>query len=268
MKTDFSADKLVLLSHRFGRFDKRMPIGPVSWDFHDILWLHEGLVSLRFPDMKTSVELAAPAGILILPGTLFCGGAKGVFATASICHFRHSETIQQKPPKQGFMLPKSGESLHLQHLIRLSMYLAGAGQVADRPRRQRLLHCILDGFETPKEPRRENEPPSNDWLANAWEMAAANLGKMRTLSDVAGISGMSESGFRARHRHVCKTPAGQHLRELRLQKTEELLATTGYSLADIARLVGYGHPETLSTAFRKSRGTSPGQYRRWSKPFA
>jgi transcriptional regulator GlxA family with amidase domain len=70
------------------------------------------------------------------------------------------------------------------------------------------------------------------------------------------------------HRKAWRTSAGEHLRELRLTRAEELLVGTDKSLAEIARDVGYGHAATLSAAFRQRRGKTPSQYRHWSNPFA
>ena len=102
----------------------------------------------------------------------------------------------------------------------------------------------------------------------AWGQAAQNLHRMRTLADVAALLGLSESALRALHRRAWNTSAGEHLRELRLTRAEELLVSTDLSLAEIAQAVGYGHATTLAGAFRQRRGKTPGQYRHWSNPFA
>src|SRR3569832_2199548 len=90
---------ITLYDHRFGRVNRRMPIGPVRWAFHDLFWLHEGRAKLRFPEHETTLELAAPGGVLILPGTLFEGATIGAFATASICHF----AVADRAAGPGFM---------------------------------------------------------------------------------------------------------------------------------------------------------------------
>lgn len=267
MNNGLSTAGLVLKRHGYGRFDKRMPIGPVSWNFHDLLWIHEGRTMIEFPDLAATVDLAAPAGVLILPNTAFSGRALDGYATASICHF---ECQSINPPfiAPGYMLPLAEEKLHLQNLIRLAMVLAKQTAPAALPRRQRLLHAILDGFHFEREPAISSLSGDKNRLATAWASADQNLPKIRSLSDVAAVLGIQESRFRALHRAVWQASAGEHLRQLRLKKAEELLATTGFSIAEIARQVGYAHAETLSAAFKKYRGQTPGQYRRWSNPFA
>jgi len=254
---------IVLGEHRLGRFDKRLPIGPVEWAFHDLLWIHEGSVQLAFPGLERSLELVAPAGVLILPGTAFSGGAKGAFATASICHF-----TAPSPAGPGFMLARPGEALHIQNLLRLSLELARRPSADSVERRQRLLVAILDCFGSPDAASLQTISAQEERLAMAWSQASKSLHKMRTLSDIAALIGVHESALRTMHRNAHKNSAGNHLRELRLKRAEELLATTGYTIGEIAQLVGYGHAETLNAAFQKSRGRTPGQFRHWSNPFA
>jgi AraC-like DNA-binding protein len=254
---------IVLGEHRLGRFDKRLPIGPVQWAFHDLLWIHEGSVQLRFPGLGQELALAAPAGVLILPRTAFSGGAIGAFATASICHF-----TAPAPPDPGFMVARPGEALHIQNLLRLSLELARRPTADSFERRQRLLVAILDCFGSPDQDSAQMISAQEDRLTMAWSQAVKSLHKMRTLSDIAALIGVHESALRTMHRKAHKTSAGNHLRELRLKRAEELLATSGYTIAEIAQLVGYGHAETLNAAFQKSRGRTPGQFRHWSNPFA
>jgi AraC-like DNA-binding protein len=203
--------------------------------------------------------------VLILPGTLFSGSPMGAFATASICHFECAQPVPAKLEGPGFLLPDGVEALHVQNLLRLAMYLAQPGRAAELDRRRRLLAAIIDAFTA----ERQAQPiTDDDRLAMAWSAAGRNLHRMRTLKDVADLLGVSESAFRALHRRSLGTTAGEHLRQLRLTRAEELLATTGQSLEMIAGQVGYSHAATLSNAFRQRHGKTPGQFRHWSNPFA
>ncbi|WDR06188.1 helix-turn-helix transcriptional regulator [Devosia rhodophyticola] len=268
MEYDVDPRSLVLRDHRFGRFDRRLQIGPMEWPFHDLLWIHEGRARIGFEQLGKYLELAAPNGVLIMQGTRFEGRAIGAFATASICHFEVLAVDGYAQPGPSILLPHKGEELHLQNQIRLALQLARRPDKALLGRRQRLLRSILDGFDVSQDVEEVKDSDEEDRLLLAWDLAARSLGKMRSLSDVAHTLGIRESALRSLHRKIWRTSAGEHLRELRLRKAEELLATTGYSLSEIAKAVGYGHPATLSAAFRKSRGKTPGQYRAWSNPFA
>lgn len=265
MASDIDVSDMELRDHRYGRINRRMPIGPVRWPFHDLFWVHEGSVRLIFPELDAALDLVAPAGVLILPGTLFHGGASGAFATASICHFSMS-SADGPFSGPGYVLPNPGEALHLQAQVRLAMHLARRQRTDELPRRKRLLRALLDGFGFIDAPGTVGA--DEDRLTIAWTQAEQNLRRMRTLADVATLLGLSESALRAMHRKAWDTSAGEHLRELRLTRAEELLVSTGKPLAEIARDVGYGHASTLAAAFRQRRGKTPGQYRRWSNPFA
>lgn len=261
MPHDFDPERVELGEHRLSRIDRRMPIGPVRWPFHDLFWVHEGRVRMRFAEQGQTLTMSAPGGVLILPGTLFEGGPLDTRATASICHF----TLPGPREAAGFRLPRLGEELHLQNLLRLALTLARRDSPDELPRRRRLLLALLDGFAAEGQ-----RPPTaeDDRLSVAWRQAAQNLRRMRTLADVAALLGIGESAFRALHRKAWSTSAGDHLRELRLTRAEELLVTTDMPLHQIAREIGYGHAATLSAAFRERRGKTPGEYRHWSNPFA
>ena len=261
MRRDTQEADITLGDHRFGRVNRRMPIGPVRWPFYDLFWIHEGGAHLAFPEHDAAIELLAPTGVLILPGTLFQGSTIGAFATASICHFE----LAGQADRPGWLLPHPGEALHLQNMLKLAMELARRDRADELPRRKRLLLTVLDGFA----PTASTGAAATDGrLATAWRQAGQNLHRMRTLADVAALLGISESTLRAMHRDAWHTSAGEHLRELRLTRAEELIVSTDKTLAEIAEAVGYRHAATLSAAFRERRGKTPGEYRRWSNPFA
>ena len=254
-------EDLILGDHRFGRVNRRMPIGPVRWPFFDLFWVHEGAAHITLPEQKATLDLVAPNGVLILPGTLFRGATAGAFATASICHFELADSGSDP----GWLVPRSGEALHVQNMLKLAMELARRNHPSELPRRKRLLLTLLDSFA----PSTSADMVDADGrLAAAWRQAAQNLHRMRTLSDVAALLGVSESTLRTMHRKAWHSSAGEHLRELRLTRAEELIVGTDKTLAEIAEAVGYGHAATLSAAFRERRGKTPGEYRRWSNPFA
>lgn len=248
-----------LLRHAYGRLDRRRTIGPVTWPFHDLLWIHQGQARIVF-EKGVAVDLTAPDGVLILPGTPFSGRAIGGIASASVCHF-----VCANASGPGHLRLASAERLDLQALVRLALRLA-IEQPQAEGRRRRLLAAILDGFGPVG--GRMDPPPKARRLALAWEQADLALSQIRSLADVATIVGLRESAFRTLHREVLGSSAGAHLRERRLVRAETLLATTGLTLGDIARQVGYGHAETLNAAFRQSRGMTPGAFRRHTQPFA
>ncbi len=245
-----------ILRQDTGVFDRRFAVGPACWDFSDLLWIQEGAVRLTLGRGNAQVDLVAPGGILINPGTPFRGCVLGEFAKASILHFQPACADIRE-----YAFPQTGDTLQIQNLINLSLQYADRGTAMDK--RQRLLLVILDCFSGSAE-----QIPRKSRLDRAWQEAREKLSAVRGISDVATFAGLSESAFRALHREQFQGSAGRHLRELRLREAERLLATTGLCLRDLAQMVGYGYPESLSAAFSKSRGQTPGAYRKWCHRFA
>src|SRR6516164_1492555 len=82
-----------------------------------------------------------------------------------------------------------------------------------------------------------------------------------TLAGLAGQAGMSRTLFAARFRAAVGESPMRHLAKIRLGQAAGYLATTSLSVEAIARRTGYGTNASLSKAFKREFGTSPGQYR-------
>lgn len=257
-------DCIEILRQETGRFDHRFKVGPVKWPHHDLLWINEGTVKLWIGSKQEKVIIKAPAGLIIFPDTHFHGNAINGTADASINHFKLPGTIEglgYLSRTDGYCTSTPENSFHIQYLIHLALRYA---EESKPPLVQkRLLLSILDCFIEDRKPADEKSR-----VEQAWRIARRNLASIRTLSDVADGIGLSESAFRRAHRQVYETSAGNHLREARLTRAEELLATTGLPIAKISLEVGYAHPESFSAAFSKSRKQTPASYRRLSERFA
>lgn len=88
-------------------------------------------------------------------------------------------------------------------------------------------------------------------LAHAW-----------TISEMADVLRISETSLR----RLCLTETGnpplRMLRDMRMRRAAELLSTTGASVADVAKQVGYESSFAFSKAFRRRYGCTPSQHRR------
>ena len=82
-----------------------------------------------------------------------------------------------------------------------------------------------------------------------------------TLAELAGMAGMSRTLFAARFRAAVGESPMRHLAKVRLGQAAGYLTTTRLSVEAIARRTGYGTDASLSKAFKREFGTSPGQYR-------
>ena len=81
---------------------------------------------------------------------------------------------------------------------------------------------------------------------------------MTFTAQVAGISCSMLN--RLSRRHLGKTPV-VFLQELRMNRIRDLLDSTELPLAEIARQTGYGSAMSLSLAFKRAAGDTPGAYR-------
>ena len=244
-----------IIKQESGRFDRRFGIGPAVWPCFDLLWVHTGGVRLQVGAQGAALDLQAPGGILIFPGVAFEGQALGDGADASVTHF-HGGPFEGDAPDDGCLVCSPDEdALALQAMVNLSMDYARRGEAPEV--RHRLLTAILDGFRIPA-----HGGPQSGRLDKLWGEAAGKLAHMRSLTDVAALAGLSESALRGLHRGEYARSAGRHLQALRLDTAQRLLETTGMSVREIARAVGYAHPESFSAAFKRSRNRAPRAHRR------
>jgi AraC-like DNA-binding protein len=83
-----------------------------------------------------------------------------------------------------------------------------------------------------------------------------------TDSELAGRVAMSRSAFSARFRELVGEPPMRFVTRYRLARAAELLRTTETSTLEIARRSGYQSAVSLTKAFTRHFGVSPGRYRR------
>jgi AraC-like DNA-binding protein len=121
----------------------------------------------------------------------------------------------------------------------LRTYLAGAEQAGLLPARPLV------------------NPQIGQALAALYDRPAVNW----TLAELAGLSGMSRTLFAARFRAAVGESPMRHLAMIRLGQAAGYLTTTRLSVEAIARRTGYGTDASLSKAFKREFGVSPGQYR-------
>jgi len=105
--------------------------------------------------------------------------------------------------------------------------------------------------------RQPIDPPIGQVLAVLRERPAVNW----TLAELAGLAGMSRTLFATRFRAAVGESPMRHLAKIRLGQAAGYLTTTRLSVEAIARRTGYGTNASLSKAFKREFGTSPGQYR-------
>ncbi|MBN2578922.1 MAG: XylR family transcriptional regulator [Pirellulales bacterium] len=140
-----------------------------------------------------------------------------------------------------------------------------------------LLHRLIQGHPKPArrivlQPRGVVARRSTDVLAfEAPEAAAAvqyvrrhalePLDFSKIVRDLRLSRSTLERWFQQHLGHSVNT----EILSIRLKHIQELLLTTSYSLAAIARRCGFMHVETMSRVFKREVGVTPGKYRRREK---
>ncbi len=83
-----------------------------------------------------------------------------------------------------------------------------------------------------------------------------------TVADLAGIAGMSRSGFAARFTEMLGCAPIEYLARWRIAIAKQALLSGAKSLDQIADDIGYESASAFSTAFSKRLGCSPGRFAR------
>ena len=99
---------------------------------------------------------------------------------------------------------------------------------------------------------------SNGFISRARQVVLDNLLNpqfgVSSLSDELGIS---RSELYRRIKEAEQKSASQFIREIRLERSLELLKTDQYSITEIAYMVGFNSPTYFSSSFKEYFGYSP-----------
>ncbi|MEG6508952.1 helix-turn-helix transcriptional regulator [Methyloligella sp. 2.7D] len=86
-------------------------------------------------------------------------------------------------------------------------------------------------------------------------------GPSPSVDEVAREIGSSVSSLQRLFHAAYGTSIFEHVRAMRLKKARDALAADGVSVAEAARLAGYGNPANFATAFKRVYGVSPREAR-------
>ena len=96
---------------------------------------------------------------------------------------------------------------------------------------------------------------------NITEYIDLHLDEDLKVSDLAKRCNMSYSHFAKSFREMYGRSCKEHLEMLRVEKAEEMLKFTDYSLSDIAQELGYSDSSHFIREFKKHKGVTPGSVR-------
>ena len=125
-----------------------------------------------------------------------------------------------------------------------------------------LYSLIRDAANADSAEARRRQKNTVTALLPALRYIDAHLKETISVAMLAEQCALSTSRFSHLFKEVTGTGAVNYIHELRISKAAVLLATTGLSIAEIARQVGFGDAAYFSRMFRKSCGKSPVEYRR------
>ncbi len=107
-------------------------------------------------------------------------------------------------------------------------------------------------------------PPSlrDPQVARALRLIREHPDEPWTVIRLAAAVSLSRSAFASRFHDATGEAPMRYLTNYRLSRAATYLRTTDAGLREIARLTGYESEVSLSKAFRRRHGCSPGDYRR------
>lgn len=155
----------------------------------------------------------------------------------------------------------------LVRMISVEMASGGPGSEAvvtrltDALLAQALRQCIVDGDRASAGTNVVNDP----LIARALRLIREQLDRPWTVPLLAEAVSMSRSTFADRFRAATGETPMQSLTRYRMARAAEYLRGTSAGVREIARLVGYDSEVSVTKAFRRHFGTSPGAYRKASR---
>src|SRR5438270_4306883 len=107
-----------------------------------------------------------------------------------------------------------------------------------------------------------SSPVSDPQVARALRLFREHPERSWTVPGMASEVALSRSAFAQRFRAATGETPMRHLARYRMARAAEYLRATSAGIQEIARLTGYDSEVSISKAFRRQFGTSPGAFRK------
>jgi AraC-like DNA-binding protein len=125
-----------------------------------------------------------------------------------------------------------------------------------------LLHRMMEEMSHLVCPTVTEESPKAGRIQEIHDLLIADLSQRHTIEALSKQFFIDSSTLKREFRRVYGLPIATYLKQQRIQRATELLASTELSIATIAAQVGYETQSKFSAAFKESTGLSPLAYRR------
>ncbi|MFE9328932.1 helix-turn-helix domain-containing protein [Nocardia sp. NPDC052278] len=109
--------------------------------------------------------------------------------------------------------------------------------------------------------RDTSSPHADTVVARALRAMHTHIEHPWTVAELAAVAGLSRAAFAQRFTTAIGQPPLAYLTSVRLAEAAKLLRDTDRPITQIARVTGYSSTITLTRAFRREQGITPGAYR-------
>ena len=255
----------------YGEFNRRRPIGPAQWPHFDLLFIHEGEVSVSIKN-GAPIQLARGEAVLIRPHTPFQGRSKSHSSRASVHHFifHPGESISWVATKfhgqQSYIrLDSRGDRQVQQDLDRSLRLPAHLDARAAHDMQCQLLCLALTQLLFNRAQITHADKRDREFLA-LLNWLASNLDRPVSIAEMAGRTHLSESHFRKLFRRKLGTSPGAYIQDLRMLEARRLLRESTLPVKAIAARTGFKDLSHFYRAFAKQASLPPAKYRRKYSP--
>lgn len=235
-----------------------------GWRSPDAVPRPELLDLLRGAHARGARLLAISSGVFVLAATGLLNGR------SATCHWRDAETLRALYPAisvdpnplyidEGRLLTSAGGAAGLDlclHLVRRDFGAEVANQVA----RRLVTPPHRDGGQAQYIERPSPAGPGAR-LSDLLAQMLNSLDQAWSVARAARVAGMSERTFLRRFREATGQTPADWLIAARVDRAREVLEISRCSIAEVARLSGFGAATTLRHHFQRRLGTSPAAYR-------
>jgi len=108
-----------------------------------------------------------------------------------------------------------------------------------------------------RNPKRALSPSVNSLLRTI----EARIEEPLTISQLAGLMGLSPSRFKARFKQEIGIPPAEYVQRCKIAAAKSLLAGRNHTITDIAYRLGFSSSQYLATVFKRYTGRTPRSYR-------
>ncbi|HLL94874.1 MAG TPA: two-component regulator propeller domain-containing protein [Spirosoma sp.] len=123
-------------------------------------------------------------------------------------------------------------------------------------------HLALGTGMTEPAPANSDQTLEDQFLVKLRTTVETNLDNTNlSIDDICRLMGMSRSPLNQKLTSLTGMSINKYLRSLRLRKAQEMLATSGLNISDVAYAVGFEDPKYFSRVFSEEFGMSPVNYR-------